>query len=90
MYASPGKHTSNKLQQEVYNSEEDNDYNVTICKQGVHALTGAVTLSTKSHIVSGPMASYLLQNYGSCFHFFSHESEFLGLDCFERVRERYN
>ena len=74
-YAKAGKHMLTKLKK-LHAEQQHDDCDVTLCKKGVHALIGAVIMSTRSHTVSGTLASYLLRNNGSRFSY-SHESEFL-------------
>ena len=72
---------------EVHKDCNESESNVETCKSGLRALMGAVILSTRSHIVSSTLASHLVRNNGTCFHF-SHDCEFLMLDAFDSTTDK--
>ena len=58
-YVKAGRRMIGKLR-ELYDAEEEDE--LQVCRKGVHTLLGSVLLTTKAHVVSAPMASYLVRN----------------------------
>lgn len=76
-YVTAGKRMITKLR-EVYDADEEDE--MQLCRKGVRTLMGAVIIATRSHMVSTPMASYLLRN-GSRFGF-AHDFQYLDFKTF--------
>jgi hypothetical protein len=80
-YAKAGRRMIYKIREEQEELTELDVDDVQKRKNGVRALLGACILTTKSHVVSAPMASYLTRN-GSRFRY-SHGSSFLDINGFD-------
>ena len=79
-YCKAAVHMIRKLRQDHDSGELDGD-KLSDGSQGLRAIMGAVTMSTRGIIVAAPMAAYLVRNNCSRF-LFSHEFENMPLQSF--------
>ena len=80
-YAKAGRRMIYKIQEAQEGSNEGDIDDIQKSKNGVRALLGACILTTRSHVVSAPMASYLTRN-GSRFRY-SHDFSYLSVGGFD-------